>query len=537
MGNKVVSIEIGQDRTKICEVDYKKKHPKVYKCLTFSTPSAVIEDGYIRDKRAFAAVLKEKMESAEITNTNVVFSISSTKIANREVMIPLVKEKQIREIIMANASDYFPIDVEQYNITHLVLERINKEEQKQIRLMVLAAPTDLIRTYYELAEMLKVTIKAIDYVGNSSFQVLKGQESENVNLVVQMNDQNTIINLLEHDCLLLQRILPYGIDNVAQAVMSNEIFEAPTYEAAMELLATKEIVNTQFTSMEDNYSTFLAASEEYNKKLLLENAIEDVTSSLRNLTANMNRVIDYFTTKHPEKKISEIQITGNGAEIVNLQHLIQNEIGIKTSVLTKLNTVTVAKQAQTQNPSLTPYISCIGAAIAPLNFAPRELVLKEEKEKTMMFPLLMLGVCIVGAFAIFLSSYLLYRQSVTEKDRLQVKVDEIKDIEDIYDAYNKSEASLANIEKIDGQTKHVSEHMLTFLMELESKTPKGCNVSSFQLGESQLTMQVTATNKELCAKYIQNLKTCEQIDTVTSAGYSEESQAAKVTFTVVCTFK
>ena len=42
MNNRVLSIEIGNSFTKICEMDYKVKKPKVYKVLTVETPEGEI---------------------------------------------------------------------------------------------------------------------------------------------------------------------------------------------------------------------------------------------------------------------------------------------------------------------------------------------------------------------------------------------------------------------------------------------------------------------------------------------------------------
>ncbi|MDO5521446.1 MAG: pilus assembly protein PilM [bacterium] len=539
MMKRVISIEIGQERTRICEVDYRKKNPKVYNHITFTTPPDVIDDGYIRDKRVLAAVLKDKMESVNMRNTKVVFTIASTKIANREATIPLVKENRIQEVVMASANDYFPIDVNDYNITYLELERMNTEQEKGIRLLVLAAPSSLIKTYYELADLLKLSIVAIDYVGNSSYQVVKNQKEEGVRLMVQMNDQSTIINLLETNCLLLQRTLPYGTDTIAQAVIHNSVFNVETYIEAMEVLKNEEVINNQFTLFEENYSTFTAASEKYNNQLMMENAKEDVTSSLKLLTSNLNRVIDYFTTKHPGKAISKIVITGDGALVNNMEGLIQNEIGIETSKLTELTNITFAKEMELAGVDQNQYLSCIGAAMQPLDFVPKEVLLKETKEKTMMFPLVMLGVSIVGAFTIFLSSYLLYRQTVTEGNRLEEKILEVADIEEIYNNYTSTKAKLGNLEVVHGNTENVSEHLLEFLAELESKTPKGCNVESLQLSSGDITMQVVASSKTLAAKYIESLKTCERVKGVTCGGFSGSSDAGdsdKVSFTVVCNF-
>jgi len=45
MNNRVLSIEIGNSFTKICEMDYKVKKPKVYKVLTVETPEGIVVMG------------------------------------------------------------------------------------------------------------------------------------------------------------------------------------------------------------------------------------------------------------------------------------------------------------------------------------------------------------------------------------------------------------------------------------------------------------------------------------------------------------
>ena len=46
MNNRVLSIEIGNSFTKICEIDYKVKKPKVYKVLTVETPERTGHERY-----------------------------------------------------------------------------------------------------------------------------------------------------------------------------------------------------------------------------------------------------------------------------------------------------------------------------------------------------------------------------------------------------------------------------------------------------------------------------------------------------------
>ena len=49
--SKVLSIEVGNSLTKIVEMDYKSKNPKVYKCINIPTPDEVFDDGYISDSK------------------------------------------------------------------------------------------------------------------------------------------------------------------------------------------------------------------------------------------------------------------------------------------------------------------------------------------------------------------------------------------------------------------------------------------------------------------------------------------------------
>ena len=152
----------------------------------------------------------------------------------------------------------------------------------------------------------------------------------------------------------------------------------------------------------------------------------------------------------------------------------------------------------------------------------------------------MLGVCTIGAILIVLSSVIMYKQAKSERNDLEEKIVSIADIEKIYTDYQDSKSNLAILEEINGQTKNKSEELNMFLAELEQKTPKGCILSSMQYGEGVVTLQVTANNKTLCAKYIQLLKTFEQVGQVSTSGYTEEDSNIKdgpVNFTVVVTFQ
>ena len=95
MATKVLSIEIGQGLTRVVEMDYKVKNPKVYNYFTFETPKDVIDDGMVKRSDAFTGLFKAECEkinasgsSKEINSS--FFSVEIMKASLSPVRIPLL---------------------------------------------------------------------------------------------------------------------------------------------------------------------------------------------------------------------------------------------------------------------------------------------------------------------------------------------------------------------------------------------------------------------------------------------------------------
>ena len=245
MFQRVISIEIGYQKTRICEVEYRQKKAYVYQHVSFDTPKDVFDDGYIRDKEKFIEAAKTVLQESNIKSKKVVFTIASSKIANKEVILPLIKEKRIQDVIEVNASDYFPVEISDYTLTYSILEKTNTKEDKKLRVSVFAAPNSLIKNYYSIASMLNLDVVSVDYIGNSVYQVLKNTQSNKTELFIQINDQSTLISVLRGGILKLQRTVPYGTALVIEAILNNRFFVVENEAQAAQLLYNRNYINHQ----------------------------------------------------------------------------------------------------------------------------------------------------------------------------------------------------------------------------------------------------------------------------------------------------
>lgn len=107
MAAKVLSIEVGSDITHVVEMDYKARAPKVYQFFKIPTPEGVLVDGSIRADRAFAEQIQRELRAHRVKTRKVIFVMNSTRIAKREIEIPLVREKQIHNLLITNAAEFF----------------------------------------------------------------------------------------------------------------------------------------------------------------------------------------------------------------------------------------------------------------------------------------------------------------------------------------------------------------------------------------------------------------------------------------------
>ena len=137
---KVLTIDITNESITITEVTAsEKKTSTVHNAIIFETPEDSYEDGFIRDKERIAEAIRSQLAANGITNKDAIFVLTSTKIVNREVLVPFVKENKIKGIINANSSEYFPVNIEDYTVSHSVLETVTDEENnKQLRVLAVA---------------------------------------------------------------------------------------------------------------------------------------------------------------------------------------------------------------------------------------------------------------------------------------------------------------------------------------------------------------------------------------------------------------
>ena len=543
MAGRVISIEIGYSLTRVCEMDYKAKSPKIYNSFTIPTMEGIVNDGALVLKPQYIEDLRKAIIDHKIKAKQVVFSVSSAKIASREVTIPFVKENRIADVVKANAADYFPVDLSQYQLAYSILETLGTEKgNQQYKLLVLAAPSAMLDGYYELASALKLEVLGIEYVGNSLFHLVKNDCAEGVHLIVKMEERATLVMVVQNGKITFLRNVAYGVEEAIQTIQDSLVW-GDTQDAiqALEIAEQNECIELrQWPQGSDEAAT---------QKSPEDKAKADVTAALKPLIGGIVRVIDYYASRTADASIENVLITGLGANFRGMSALLEREISRPVSVISKVSGLSLEKYFKKE--FIGEYTTCIGAGMEPGGFR-REVekakkgVGGEKSAKGSSAGPVIAFVCLgVGLFAslilIGISCLSYFSMAKINKDLK----DQVTDLSPVIEVYNNYTAKLSEYNQVTAMyqvTESRNDALYDFFLELEQKLPADVNVVSFTCDKEIIGITMKVSTKGEAAAAIEQLRTFKSLipETVTVSSLTLEEDAengiSAVNFTVAAAY-
>lgn len=521
---KILSIEIGVDVTHVLEMDYRVKNPKVYRSFSFQTPVGVIGEAGVRKSEEFRTALHKLLDANKIKTRKTLFVVNSGKIASREVLIPMIKENRIKDFLNTNSADFFPVDLSRYQLVYRNEGVVQQDKVKKRKLYVFAVPGDLVQSYEELADFCSLELTALDYVGNSIFQMMHKAVGNNICCSVKLDNNATMITIINQGMVVLQRTVFYGFEEVEKVVVDSGLFPKEHYPAAMDILQQTDCLDANQAAPEDAMNAMRAEAVE----------------ALRPMIGNIRRVLDYYQSRNNGAEVKECFLIGNGAYIKGLDRLMSLELNLPVHLQEK----DVLNGFRTSGGRLDAmYEACYGAAIQPLDFvfgSAQTAKIIEEKKKRELFAAKLIGLLCVACAVILLALSGVQRIALShELNNLNKQKDELEYIQDIYNAYVDTKSQYDDVTKMNGKTETVSDALADAIEEMEEKFPSGVKVTSLTSNGEGISMDIEVSTKEEAAKILQNLATFDAFRSVTTNGITEstdENGKITVTFSVMCTY-
>lgn len=537
---KLLSIVLTNNHIRIAELSNGRNGVSVHRLLTKEVPESLLNGGMISDVRGFAEYLGSTLKYANIKTKRVVFSLPNDRIMSREVILPEMKEEKLAAALKANASEYFPVELTDYVLSYFTISKILEDaperqdeedeepgkkpkrrkkarvkqrqgrEKPRLRLMVVAAPNEMVQSYYDAARIAHLKLMSLDYIGNSVFQLTSNQIGEEPCLVIQLDEEHTVLTIYNESVMVFQRHLEFGSSSLIQSVMDRENCSR---EEAQEVLENKRLIHDNF---DDG---------------------DELTDNLYYLVSNIKRVIEYYTGRNVEHPLELVYIIGDGSRISGLERLFEKQLNLPVELITALKQVSVKESAELSMKEVLRYMDNIGAILDPVTLIPKQLEqdtrrkLEAKAYRIMILLALFLSVVIVtipatGFFNVAMDTIDLQNQLLT-----------LEDVKPILNNYKQARSRYGDVAQVQSLVRTHNESLSDFIEIFEQLRPSNIQIEKFSCEEGQVNITALAEGKKTVARLIQQLGTIANVSEVKASALTSEFEGNRETvkFSLICT--
>ena len=531
---RFLSIEAESTQIRVGEVEISGRKGRMLQCFCVPVPQGSVEDGQIRDTKGLGELLRQQLNERGIRTKKAWFVTGSTRIASREVQIPLVKKSRIQSIIEANATDYFPIDVTKYVMSYMILgitgekgkkgeeaeQKKAADQERQYRLMVYASPKAISTAYYEFAQSAGLTLSGITFTGNTVYQTVQEEYTSGAHILIKVELENTGISIIRDGKLSFQRNINYGIESAVETIRSFPQFgDRLEVQDALQLLSEKKWI---YPSLDGEIG------EEP------DTVKSEVTESLRYLVGNISRIMDYYISRNGDVNFESIVLCGLGGQVQGLTELLTQELGQQVELLTKI--VRYSVPDTNKNEGLFLYLAVMDPVKSGLNLMEKTGRKQKEVKETLSGAWVVFGVGALAAVALAAAGVGARIYQTHEQERLNQRIAEEQSIEDVYAAYNNAKSQYDNFQSMYAYTNTPNEGLEAFIQEMEEKMPSSITVETFSSTGSQVSFSMRVASKSEAANTLIQLRTFDSLSSVTTTGI-DEGEDGTVTMSVTCTYR
>ena len=264
---------------------------RIYETHNIALENGVCKDGTVRDTDNIIELLNDYLDVNARDVKNVSFVLRGSDIITRYTEVPILKDDALREAVSFEFKQFIP-EIDDYYTNYEIIEKINTQEKKAYKILLVAATRRKIDPLVEIAEGINKELEVIDVLSNTIARVLRSSDQiirEESTGVFYFGSDSSTLTIIEDNILKFERNLPFGVKN---------IFNQAYLEMSASTLDIKEI--------EDIFDR--------NPNL---------TNSFQNLLSSVNNTIRYYNSDKKNKPVTNFIIICADMIVNNMEKYLE----------------------------------------------------------------------------------------------------------------------------------------------------------------------------------------------------------------------
>ena len=308
-----IGIDIGESAIKVVKLRATGHEPLLQNYALFPTPKGSLEKGTIKDSNLLEEAIAECLHDAKIRKGKAVLGLSGKDIVVRISELPMMSKEELKDAVGWDLTQYISYSLEEAVYDYYVIGTKVENGVERLRLLVAAAPLELINKYIKILSSVGMTLVAIEIKPLALTRVfpLQDTHSKGVYVIIDIGASTTSLVVMRDGEFLFLRDALLGGKDFTQAIMkgfSVSEEEAESIKKRLDNHPEKEKVYNVISSVMDDF-------------------VLEITRSLSFFRENIVN-IDTF---------DRIFLTGGGAKLSGFSTYLESGIGIKTDMLDPLS--------------------------------------------------------------------------------------------------------------------------------------------------------------------------------------------------------
>lgn len=313
MAGKMIGLDIGTHAVRAAEVSFGRGLPTLQRFGQVSLPFGAVVGGEILDPSTVAAALRRLWKEAGFTSKKVVVGVANQRVVARTAELPSMPDAEMRTALQYQVQELIPIPLADAVLDYQVIERTTDDQgQERLRLLVVAAHRDMLRSLLAALDGAGLTAKRIDLV---PFALVRSLHVDGFDLgdeegrpiaeaIVGVGAGVTNVVVHEHGIPRFVRTLNTG---------GNSVVDQLAGELGIDL-DTAEDLKRRANPMSSHPGEARAG--------------QVVAGSLTPLLEEIRGSLDFHLAQTDAAPLSRIVLTGGGSRMANLAARLEALIGV-----------------------------------------------------------------------------------------------------------------------------------------------------------------------------------------------------------------
>lgn len=354
-GKEVISVDIGENRTKVVVGKQERNGVRLSQAFSFTTPRYAYEKGQIIGFEELKKALQEQLSERKVKAKAAFASVESADIITREIAVPQAKPEELEKLLQFEIQQYMPIELSQYVVQYKAIEEFEEEGVNKVRVLVTAMPRELARTYYELLESCGLDAAVLDIQSNAVDKLFccdqkvnggNGFRSQSV-AVLDLGHRHINVVVLENGQFKFNRFLNHGAWDINVNISHGtgiEPEETEVLKLNIPTLRKGGLFDDRGVAPEERDAT-------------KEQALELTRRTVDGWVEDIERVIKYYTTRSTGNVLERIYVYGGVVEMNGFPEYLQESLNIPVEKIESLSGVNFGKAGEGP---ITDYINAFG---------------------------------------------------------------------------------------------------------------------------------------------------------------------------------